>query len=229
VHRIEIPEGLIARIIARRGRLHVFDAIEPDRTAHVVVDLQHGFMAAGQPAEIAPARDIVPNVNRISAALRQAGGVVVYIQHTIDAEGRAAWANWYRSFSHPERRARVDATFAEGGPGHALWAELDVRPEDLVVRKRRFSAFIPGSSDLHAILQARGIDTLIISGTATNTCCESTARDASMMNYQVIFAADGTATHTDAEHNATLGNMMSLFADVMTTEEIVALLAKSAG
>jgi ureidoacrylate peracid hydrolase len=57
----------------------------------------------------------------------------------------------------------------------------------LVVNKRRFGAFVPGSSDLHARLQERGIDTLIISGTVTQVCCDSTARDAMMMNYKVFF------------------------------------------
>jgi ureidoacrylate peracid hydrolase len=49
-----------------------------------------------------------------------------------------------------------------------------------------------------------------------------------MMNYKVIFVADGCATHTDAEHNGTLGNMRSLFADVRTTAEVVGLLTRKA-
>ena len=89
-------------------------------------------------------------------------------------------------------------------------------------------AFVPGSSQLHEILQARGIDTLIITGTATNVCCESTARDAMQMNYKVIFVADGNAALSDAEHNATLNNMVALFADVMTTEEAIGALDKAA-
>jgi len=49
-----------------------------------------------------------------------------------------------------------------------------------------------------------------------------------MLNYKVAFVSDGTATHSDVEHNATLGNLIANFADVMTTDEIVALLAKEA-
>ncbi len=66
---------------------------------------------------------------------------------------------------------------------------------------------------------------MIITGTVTNVCCESTARDAMMMNYKVVFVSDGNAAFTDAEHNATLGNMAMLFADVMTTDEVAAKLA----
>jgi len=225
MHKIAIPQAAIDRVLQRRASLHVFDDIDPARTAHVVVDLQNGFMAPGQPVEIAAARDIVPNVNRISAALRAAGGLVVYLQNTIDAAAKETWSTWFTYLSGEKRHESVEAAFADGSYGHALWPGLEVLPGDLRVNKTRFGAFVQGSSDLHAILQARRIDTLVITGTATNVCCESTARDAMMMNYKVIFVSDGTATHTDEEHNATLGIMLANFADVMSTEEVVARLS----
>jgi ureidoacrylate peracid hydrolase len=83
---------------------------------------------------------------------------------------------------------------------------------------------VPGASELHAILQARGIDTVIITGTATNVCCESTARDAMMMNYKVFFIDDGNATYNDQEHNATLSAMAHTFCDVVDTATIVGML-----
>jgi ureidoacrylate peracid hydrolase len=221
MHKIAIPQAAIDRVLKRRDQLHVFNDIDPARTAHVVVDLQNGFMAPGQPAEIPTAREIVPNVNRISAALRAAGGLVVYIQNTIDATAKQAWSNWFTYMSGERRKEAMDAAFADGSYGHSLWAGLEVLPQDIRVKKNRFGAFVPGSSDLHAVLQARGVDTVIITGTATNVCCESTARDAMMMNYKVIFVSDGTATYNDEEHNATLGIMLAMFADVMTTDEVV--------
>jgi len=94
----------------------------------------------------------------------------------------------------------------------------------LRVNKGRFAAFIPGTCDLHGILQSRDIDTLVVTGTLTNCCCESTARDAMQLNYKVIFVSDANATLTDAEHNATLNNMCALFADVMSTDEVLGAL-----
>jgi ureidoacrylate peracid hydrolase len=229
MHKIKIPQPAIDRVLARRGSLHVFTDIDPACTAHIVVDLQNGFMAPGEPVETPTAREIVPNVNRISTALRAAGGLVVYIQNTIDAQAKEAWSNWFTYLSGEKRRERMEAAFAQGSFGHALWPELDVLPGDLKVLKRRFGAFVPGSSNLHDLLQARKIDTLIVTGTATNVCCESTARDAMMMNYKVIFVSDGNATNNDDEHNATLGNMLAMFADVMSTDEVVACLAKAKG
>jgi ureidoacrylate peracid hydrolase len=124
-----------------------------------------------------------------------------------------------------ERSAAHKTTFHRGAEPWQLWKLLEVRPADLIVDKTRFSAFVPGTCALHDMLEARGIDTLIVTGTLTNVCCESTTRDAMQRNYRVIFVADGNAALTDAEHNATLCNMVTLFADVMTTAEVLAMLA----
>jgi ureidoacrylate peracid hydrolase len=177
VHNVAIHPDVVSRAAQRRGGLRVFKSLNPVQTAHVVVDLQNGFMAPGQVAEIAAAREIVPNVNRISAALREAGGLVVYVQNTFDEVAVATWSTFFEHFCTPERRQRMIETFRSGAFGHAIWPGLEVLPQDLKVQKRRFGAFAPGSSDLHALLQERNIDTLIVTGTATQVCCESTARE----------------------------------------------------
>ena len=229
MHKIALPQAAIDRVLKRRKSLHVFNDIDPARTAHVVVDLQNGFMAEGQPAEIPTAREIVPNVNRISAALRSTGGLVIYIQNTIDAAAKEAWSNWFTYMSGDGRREAMEAAFADGSYGHSLWPGLEVLPQDIRVKKNRFGAFVPGSSDLHAVLQARGIDTVIITGTATNVCCESTARDAFMLNYRTLVVSDANATVSDEAHNASLNALFVRFADVFTTDEIVDLLVAASG
>jgi ureidoacrylate peracid hydrolase len=224
MHNAVIHPEVARRVTERRGGLRIFDSIVCKRTAHIVVDLQNGFMAPGQVAEIATAREIVPNVNRISDAVRQAGGLVVYIQNTFDEVAIRTWSTFFDHFCSPERRVRMIEAFSPGAEGHALWPGLDVLPQDLKVQKRRFGAFAPGASDLHEILQARGIDTLIVTGTASQVCCESTARDAMMLNYKVFFIADGNATFNDDEHNATLSAMAHTFCDVVDTGTIVNLI-----
>ena len=229
MHKISIPAYVDERSMQRRGRVKIFDSIDPARTAHIIVDLQNSFMAPGAVSEIATAREIVPNVNSISAACRATGALNVFLQHTVDAKSHETWSTWFDYFAHAERRQRMDEAFAEGSFGHQLWPLLEITNADIKVKKYRFGAFVEGASGLHGILQARGIDTLIITGTATNVCCESTARDAMMMNYKVIFVADGCATFTDAEHNATLGNMRAIFADVRMASEVVGLLSRKTG
>jgi ureidoacrylate peracid hydrolase len=89
MHQVGILGAVRERAKRNRGRVAVFDRLSPRHAAHVVVDLQNGFMDHGQVAEVPMARMIVPNVNRISAALRAAGGTAVYTQHTADAVVRA--------------------------------------------------------------------------------------------------------------------------------------------
>jgi ureidoacrylate peracid hydrolase len=221
MHKVEIRPELLERLTKERGgRLHIFDDVDPARTAHVIIDLQNGFMEQGAPVEVPTAREIVPNVNAISAAVRAAGATNIFVRFTTPADALDAWSSFYARFP-PEARKAHQAAFAPGAHYWQLWPQLEVRAEDLQVDKGRFAAFIPGTCDLHRILQDRGIDTLIVTGTLTNCCCESTARDAMQLNYKVIFVSDANAALTDAEHNATLNNMCALFADVMSTDEVV--------
>jgi ureidoacrylate peracid hydrolase len=212
------------RITLRRGSPHAFERIEPAHTALIVVDLQNGFMAPGQPAEMPVARAIVPNVNRLAEATRKAGGTVVWIKNTFDQETAQTWSVWRTSFAAGDWGQRMEEAFTPGNFGHEIYAGLQTAPEDLVVLKRRFSALVQGSSGLDQILRQKGIDTLLIVGTATNVCCESTLRDGMMMNYKCIMVSDANATRTDEEHNATLATVAVLFGDVRSCEEVVALL-----
>lgn len=225
MHQINLDPDLVARMKeARGGKLHVIERLDPARTAHLIIDMQNGFVEQGAPVEVPIARAIVPNVNRISAAARAASASNYFMQFTTPVEDLSSWSGFYARFS-PEISADHQAAFTPGAHHWQLWPAIEVdEARDQMFEKRRFSAFIHGTCDLDAILRARGIDTLIISGTLSNCCCESTARDAMQMNYRVIFASDANAALTDAEHLTTLNNMLFLFADVRSTDEIVALL-----
>ena len=222
MHAIDIPADALARVARLRAHRSMFATLDPRRTAHVVVDLQNGFMEPGAPVEVPTAREIVPNVNRISAALRAAGGTIVYLRFKTDAAALSSWSAFYDCMFDRAKRTEMVESFGPDCHHFALWPKLDVQPADWIVDKSRYSAFVPGTCDLAERLQAAGIDTLIITGTLTNCCCESTARDAMQRNFRVIFVTDANATLTDAEHNATLGNMVALFADVMPTDAVLA-------
>ena len=226
MHKIEINPQLLQQLTRERGgRLHLFDEIDPARTAHVVIDLQNGFMEAGAPVEVPTAREIIPNVNAISRAARSIGATNIFVRFTTPADSLDSWSSFYARFPQATRQAH-QAAFAVDAHYWQLWPELDVGQDELKVNKGRFAAFIPGTCDLHQLLQDRSIDTLIVTGTLTNCCCESTARDAMQLNYKVIFVSDANAALSDAEHNATLNNMCALFADVMTTREVLDALRK---
>jgi ureidoacrylate peracid hydrolase len=226
MHSVRIPQDVLDRIMARRGRLHPFERIEGAKTALVVIDLQNAFMLPGMPTEVKGARDIVPNVNRLAKATRAARGTVAWVKMTLDGE-RERWSVFFDHFGSPAHSASEQRALSRGDPGHELYAGLETQPSDLQVEKTRFSAFIQGSSDLDRRLRALGIDTVIIVGTVTNTCCESSARDAMMLNYKTIVVSDANAAHNDDEHNATLANILRMFGDVRTTDEVIGLFAES--
>lgn len=225
MHQLSIPADLVERVTQRTGRAHPFDVMTPHKTAFVVIDMQNYFVAPGFLGEVPPARAIVPAVNRLAAALRTLGGHVVWVKNATD-DTRASWSVLHDGLLTPERRDRRYQTMDTSHAGHALWPDLDARPEDAQIVKKRFSAFIQGSSDIEAHLRTRGIDNLLIGGTATNVCCESSARDAMMLNFKVTMVHDCLATYTDEEHNASLRSFYSIFGDVQTADEVIASLQR---
>jgi ureidoacrylate peracid hydrolase len=229
MHVVTIPQRVIDSVVERRGAEHPYLNLDPARTALIVVDLQNGFMVEGiAHALCRTAVEIIPNVNRIADAVRRTGGKVYWIRNTHDEECLVSWSHFHEDLTRPERRAKRVESMSENMPGHQLHEDLDVRPEDETVLKKRFSAFIQGSSDLEARLRAAGMDTVIITGTVTNVCCESTARDAMMLNFRTIMVTDGNAANTDEEHNAALINFYLTFGDIMDTQMLVGALTRNA-
>jgi ureidoacrylate peracid hydrolase len=224
MHKISISEDIIAGAIAQRGKLHRYEELVVARTALVVIDMQNVFMLPGMPVEVPAAREIVPNVNRLASAMRTAGGTVAWVRMTLAGQTE----NWSVFFEGDPRHESLEH-MTPGSHGHALHAELDVRSSDLIIDKTRFSAFLPGASSIDAALRARGVDTVVIAGTLSNVCCESSARDAMMLNYRLVFVSDANAALTDAEHNATLNSMVRVFGDVRATDEVLALLGDRSG
>jgi ureidoacrylate peracid hydrolase len=222
----DIPNHVTARVLARCGVAHPFADLQPRRTALVAVDLQNAFLddALGY-AVCAAGHDIVPQVNRLAGALRHTGGGVFWIMDTFDPHAAEEWHALHAMLT-PAARARREAAVAEGSPGQRLWPALDVRSEDAVVRKYRFSAFLPGASDLPQQLRSRGFDTALIAGLVTNVCCESSARDAMMMNFRTIMVSDANAAMTQEEHRASLLGFYSAFGDVMDTEFLLQRLTR---
>jgi ureidoacrylate peracid hydrolase len=217
---ILIRKEIIDRVMQRRGRLHLYDRLDPKRTALLVIDMQNAFVAPGAPVEIPAARAIVKDINRLAKELRKRGVAVIWVLH----ENSDGWDGFFGVFVKPEARAAASKALSAGHELQKPWRELDIAPGDMRVAKSRYSAFIGQSSPLAGVLREKGIDTLLIAGTKTNVCCECTARDAMMLDYKVVMLSDCTAALSDEEHRATLENMIQQFGDVLTADEASALL-----
>jgi nicotinamidase-related amidase len=223
MHRIDLPDWAVTR----GRRMNSIDRIDPARTALVVIDMQKAFTLPGEVFGNANACEIIPNVNRLADALRRAGGHVIWTRQTTTDIQPYAYPAWHYDTSIPFVRQAV-AALADGAPSHGLHDGMAVEPGDIVINKYRYSAFIRNSSEIETHLQALGADTIIITGTVTNVCCESSARDAYMLGYKVLFASDANAAVTDEEHNAALLNVRLNFAEVGDTDALVAIIEAGA-
>jgi nicotinamidase-related amidase len=183
------------------------DARRPD-TALVVIDVQEAFDDPrwGRRNNC----DADRNIANLVDAFGNAGLPVVFVRHESGKPG---------SLFHPN------------SPGHALKDYLRTSVPDLLVTKTVHSSF-HGTPDLHRWLAGSGIGRLVISGITTNHCCETTARVAGDLGYDVLFALD--ATHTfdrigpeghvvtaDELARTTATNLEGEFATVVATQDVV--------
>lgn len=210
----------IEKITARDGVPHSVIKLDPSDTALLIVDMQNYYMKEGANSYCPNAQAIVPNVNRLADATRRFGCPVVWLRNVTNSAAFKSWTRHYdrMTSSYIDMRRRE---LAKDGDGFKFWHEMDVRNRDRNVEKTRYSAFIPGASNLANILGEYSADTLIICGVATNVCVESTARDAMMMNYRTIIIEDACAANTMEAHAASLNTLYLNFGDVQTTDQII--------
>jgi ureidoacrylate peracid hydrolase len=189
-------------------------ALSPARTALLNIDVQNYFVEAAHEAG-----QVIDRVNQLARVCRDAGILVIHTRHVFRPDGSNV--GLLGEFVPPIRDGMLD----EGSESAALHADLIVDPGDIVVAKPRFGAFY--GTDLEVILRARSVDSVIISGIATNVCCDTTAREANARDIRVFFLSDGTTTAgrggdpAQAQHR-TLELVGALFAQVLTVDEMAA-------
>lgn len=213
-HPSGIPDRIVRKVVARRGRLHAFETIEPVKTALVVIDLDAATVGRDDHC-----KGMISNVNTVARALRDSGGVVAWVLSRCQT--------LTENFKAILGTELATTYFKEGQPdglGSRLWHELETRDSDIVTWKSGASAFFPGKCDLQQQLEPRRIDTLLIAGTVTNICCESSARDATELGYRVVMISDALSGHAHGLHEATLATFYRIFGDVRPASEIIGLL-----
>ena len=223
VHQTKIRREILDRLLARRGRIHWFDTLDPAKTALVVVDMQNTFCEPGAPAEVPTSRAIIGNINVLTGELRARAVPIIWVLHANTRHG--AHSDWDLFFNYVVADDVRQQTIESLAPGRQqVWRELTTSPNDLTIIKNRYSALIVGSSTLERVLRNLGLDTVLIAGTKTNVCCEATARDAMMLDFKVVMVSDCCAALSDEEHQASLETIIQQFGDVLTGEEVLARL-----
>lgn len=190
----------------------------PTNTALINVDMQRCFVE-GSPLASPDGPALVERVNRLARACREAGMPVVHTR------------GWMKS-----DRSNVGVIgeivppfivhlYTEGQESAELDDRLEVEPSDVVLNKTRYGAF--HGTDLDALLRERGVNTVIVTGIATNICCETTAREAAQHDFRVFFLSDGTATKemngvpANELQRATLASLGMVFAQIATVDETI--------
>jgi ureidoacrylate peracid hydrolase len=201
------------------------EKVSPPHTALLVVDMQNDFIAEGglvsrDGRDTSEAKALAGRLPSFITAAREAGVLVVFIRNIYTTVG-----NWYLSDSWLElavrRRAGGYTSIPVCEPNS--WAGdfyEDVRPAagDPIVSKHRYSAFY--NTDLDTILRANGIRTVLITGVVSNVCVETTAREAFVRDYYVVVPHDGAAAYSQADHEATLGNIDRFFGEISSLADL---------
>jgi|SRR3990172_2883439 len=187
---------------------------EKGKVVFLIVDMQNEFThEKGKRSETyhLGAKEIVGNIRELASRARQMRIPVIYTRMAF----RASYVD-----AHPGSPSRNVGALLDGTWGTEIIEELQPGPEDIVIVKRRSSAFF--GTELESILRALGTRRLVVTGVATNWAVESTVRDAHSHDYEVIVASDGTASLNKEMHEFSLKVMGMIFAKVMTTKEVLA-------
>lgn len=191
---------------------------DPQWACLLVVDVQNDFVsskgsAAQRGDDVNAAQAMVPRLTRLIEEARRVGLTIVYIRTT-----HSEWTDT-PSWIYRKSQEKTLSTCREGSWGAEFYDGISPLPDERVVIKHRYSAFI--NTDLNTVLKAKGIQSVLVTGVATNVCVETTTRDAYMFDYYVTMVEDCAAAYEPRLHEGTLENMRRHFGLVASSGEII--------
>ena len=202
--------------------------VRPSQTAVIVVDMQNDFCTEGGAMHqlglgvgLDPIREMIPNLVSFLGEARAAGVPIVYIQAVYNSDDNRYLSDVW--LEHAERRrgglyTRIPLC-KEGSWGAEVIDEIAPQPDDFIIQKHRYSAFI--DTPLQQLLRNGGIRTILVTGVGTNGCVESTARDGFMLDFYTVTVADCCSTYWPEQHKSSLRDLDILFGEVRNADEIV--------
>jgi ureidoacrylate peracid hydrolase len=199
-------------------------ALERGRTALLIVDMQRGFVESGQAMEVPPARQTVAAIRALLDAFRAARLPVIFTAFVyspsvpllvgeLHPEHKPAPPGAPRGFGRPS------SCCLEGDPSTEVIDALAPRVGEPVIRKRWYDAF--AGTELDGALRARGVTSLVVTGTMTDICVLSTVVGAFNHEYRISVVEDGVATLWPEIQNATLDIVGRAFGRVVQSRDIL--------
>lgn len=202
--------------------------IAPRRTALCVIDIQADFagptgLMASFGVDMSSVPAAIANAEKLIAAARVASVPVVFVGlETSPETDSPVWTErMRRRDGNPEAESNVCRA---GTPGAAFYGPQP-QPGDIVVMKRKYSAF--HATNFAEVLRERGVDTLVVCGLTTECCIDNTVSDAFHRDFHVIVADDASAAYGEEVHRAALTILELNCAILRSTAEIEAAWSKA--
>jgi ureidoacrylate peracid hydrolase len=195
------------------------EKVAPGTAAVIVIDMQKDFTYPGWFSDrlgidVSPMNALAEHIAKLLKEARKHGVMVVHVNSVYDKR--------FMSAPMHERlhRLNLDPYCQSDTEGIDSHPALVPRPGEPVVIKHRFDAFV--DTDLDIVLRSAGIETVIMTGTATHACVDSTARNAYFRDYYVVFGEDLVGGASEEVHRATMATVNQCFGVTATAEQLMA-------
>lgn len=215
--------------------MSLLEALDPARTALLVIDMQRDFLepegyAAQAGLDIAPLVAAIDPVGKVLAAARRVGLTIIHTRegHLPDLSDCPPYKLQRSRNAGAEigSRGPLGRLLVRGEAGHDFVDALKPLPGEIVIDKPGYSAF--EHTTLQQVLTTRGIEMVIVTGITTEVCVSSTLRSAADRGYRCITVGDACASGDPALHRAALamiGVEGGIFGEVVTVSQVEERLA----
>lgn len=185
-----------------------------DKSALFVIDMQRFFCDPRSHAYFKSTKKIINNIKKLISVYRKHSLPIIFTRHALlHTETPGSMGRWWNDILY------IDNKLSE------IITPLRPLSGEHIVRKTQYSAFF--GTDLDSILKKLGVTNILITGILTHLCCETTARDAFMRNFDVFFVIDATASDKRNLHAASLRTLSDGFATMVTTKEVVSWIERA--
>ncbi len=172
-----------------------------EETALLIIDMQNYFLSRENHAYLPIGREIIENVNSMIDLFHGNDAKMIYTRTVQEPGDEGVMGEWWNDVIREGEEAKIHP-------------KIEVKGKKIT--KPRYSSFY--RTDLDEMLE--GIKNVVITGVMTNLCCSTTARDAFVRDFRVLFTADGTATSDLETHFATLHSLSNGIAEVLQCGEV---------
>ncbi len=179
---------------------------EIENSALLVLDMQNVFLSPSSHAYIPSSIVIKPIINSLINYFENHGRPVIFTRHITSEDEKDLMSKWWKS------------PISLDDPLSSTSSDLQIGSSDVLI-KNKYSAFI--NTNLEEILRKKTIKQVLITGVMSHLCCESTAREAFMRNFEVFYIIDGTATYTELLHKGTMFSLAHGFAECLTAKDVM--------